>query len=196
MAINGQGWELHIVRLGMHRFEGRTRTYGSYQAFLNGAPIDGLTGYVCESPGPGENEIADTGKRIEQGRYPLYTQFGENYRTIDYSSNVTIVGGEAPIPMPGILVGNTGNRTAILIHPGHPPDLYLSSIGCLNLTHTLGSADELNFLESRSRVIAMIDALKAYAPAAFNQPNSTNLGAWIAIDGEPMNFSAPEVAQD
>jgi hypothetical protein len=187
MPISGSGWELQIRRLGIQRSGPLTRTYGSYQVFLDGQPLEGLSGNVCECPGLGENDTPGSDKRIEQGRYPLLTQFGARYRTVGYTPNVAVTEDEAPLPLPGLLVGDTGNRVAILIHPGHVPHLYLSSIGCLNLTRPLGAADEMDFLESRSRVIALIDALKVKSPQAFENEESTSLNAWLVIDGEPMN---------
>jgi hypothetical protein len=183
MPILGKGWELRVLRLGIQRSGSQIRTYGAYQAFLDGKPIDSLIGNVCECGGPGENSTSDTDKRIEEGRYPLYTQFGTRYRTVGYSIDVNVPGR---IPMPGILVANTGHRIAILIHPGHPPSLYLSSIGCLNLTKPLLAADQMDFWESRARVIALIESLRAFAPSAFKNDDSNDLGAWLVVDGEPM----------
>ena len=97
--------------------------------------------------------------------------------------------------MPGVLLGDTGNRSGILIHPGHPPTLYLSSIGCLNLTKPLQADEDMDFVESRSRVIALINSLAGFAATAFVQGVSKQIpNAWIDIEGEPMNLlpgSAP-----
>jgi len=187
MPITGTGWELLVQRLGIHRSGANTRTYGNYQAFLNGKPIAGLDGNVCESPGPGENEAPATPgnpRRIEQGRYPLFTQFGNHYATIGYSTD-----HPEQHPMPGVLLGNTGQRSAILIHPGHPPTLFLSSIGCLNLTRPLQPDHMMDFLDSRSRVIAVIDSLTAFAPDAFAHRVDTAIpNAAIVIAGEPMDI--------
>ena len=92
-----------------------------------------------------------------------------------------------PIPMPGLLVGDTGHRVDILIHPGHPPDLYLSSIGCFNLTRPLLASEKMDYLESRARVIAVVDALQAFVPSAFENDVSKSIGACLVVDGEPMN---------
>jgi hypothetical protein len=188
MPITGVGWEFLVQRLGIHQSTLGTRTYGTYQAYRGGQPVDALSGNVCESPGPGENDFPaseENPRRIEQGRYPLWTQFGENYRTIGYTPSVDPPG---QTPMPGVLLGSTGNRTAILIHPGHPPTLYLSSIGCLNLTSPVGPNQAMDFLDSRSRVIAVIGDLQSFAPASFVDGNSKQItNAWIVIDGEPMN---------
>src|SRR5690242_10781050 len=39
MPITGTGWEFHVERLGIHKLGAQTRTYGAYQAFLDGQPI-------------------------------------------------------------------------------------------------------------------------------------------------------------
>jgi hypothetical protein len=183
MQISGNGWELQITRLGIQEFAAQKRTYGAYEAYRNGSLIANLSGNVCECPGPGENNVADTSMRIQQGRYPLWTQFGDRYRSIGYSTSEA-----EPLPMPGILLGDTGNRTSILIHPGHLPNLYLSSIGCLNLTGPLQADDLMNFVDSRARVVALIQDLKRFSPEVFAADVSQNIpNAWIVIDGEPMN---------
>jgi hypothetical protein len=197
MPITGVGWELQVQRLGIQKAGSNTRTYGTYQAFLNGQPIAGLSGNVCECTGPGENDTpatAEDQRRVEAGRYPLLTQFGEHYRTIGYTATVDPPG---KIPMPGVLLGDTGNRTAILVHPGHPPGLFLSSVGCLNLTKPLQATQDMDFLESRTRVIAIIDSLKSFAPAAFQPGDSTPIpNAAIIIIGEPMNVLPGSVDPD
>lgn len=184
MALTGKGWELQVTRLEIQQNGSHSRAYGTYEAYLNGQPIPHLSGNVCESPGPGENEFHATEadpRRVRKGRYPLWTQFGDTYETMGYN------GPDAPAgtpPMPGVLLGNTHLRTGILIHPGHPPKLYLSSIGCLNLTKPLPAHQIMDFLESRSRVIAVIDSLASFAPHAFVQGHSMQIpNAWIDIDG-------------
>ena len=187
MPITGAGWEFHVQRLGIHKSGTNIRTYGEYQVFLNGNAIAALSGNVCESPGPGENDTPatpDQPRRITQGRYPLSTQFGEHYATIGYTTQ-----HPEQHPMPGVLLGNTGHRSAILIHPGHPPTLFLSSIGCLNLTKPLQPDEVMDFLESRSRVIAVINSLADFAPSAFEQREATPIpDAAVVIDGEPMEI--------
>jgi hypothetical protein len=190
---NGNAWELRVTRLGIQKnSDGKQRTYGSYQVFLSGQPIAALQGHMCECIGPGDNKHAGNDKRIEQGRYPLWTQFGERYVSIGYSTDTT---KPAVLPMPGIGLRDTGNRSAILVHPGHPPNLYLSSIGCLNPTQPLGPQDDMDFLESRSRVIAMIESLKQFSPASFQRQHPAPIpDAWVVIDGEPDQPLAPGVA--
>jgi|SRR5437660_560949 hypothetical protein len=188
MPITGQGWEFHVIRLGLHKSGPKPRTYGEYQVYLNGQKIDTLSGHVCECTGPGDL-VRDSGHRIKEGRYPLSTQF-RAYKTIGYSEDLHTPGKP---PMPAMLLTRTKPRVGILIHPGHPPTLYISSIGCLNPTHPLNPSDKMDFWDSRSRVIALIDDLRRFAPAAFQHKRSTLIpGAWAVIDSEPMNvLTAP-----
>ena len=184
MPITGRGWELHVNRLGLQRHGRVTRTYSSYQAHRDGVAIATLFGHICECTGPGDN-VHKAAKRIEAGRYPLSTQFGKRYRSMGFSMDTHT---PAVLPMPGLLLKETGKRTAILIHPGHPPKLYLSSIGCLNPTNPLGKNDNMEFFESRARVIALIDSLHAFSPESFRAGRPMQIpGAFVVIDGEPMN---------
>ena len=201
MPITGQGWEFHVQRLGQHKRGQDARTYGSYEVFINGVsatqndPL--LKGNICETIGPGSND--HKGVRIAQGRYQLTTQFGTRYESIGFSTSTTIA---ADPLMPGIALTGTGERSAILIHPGHPvkvgavpPVAYISSIGCFNPTQALTARDNINFFESRQRVIALINSLATFGPNAFHkaggQPIRANTkieGAFAVVDGEPMNF--------
>jgi hypothetical protein len=191
MPITGAGWEFHVQRLGIHKSGTKTRTYGEYQVFLNGNAVAALSGNVCESPGPGENQTPasfENPRRLEQGRYPLSTQFGPHFVTIGYTTQQP-----ENHPFPGVALTGTGNRSAILIHPAHAPpppwSLFLSSIGCLNLTKPLQPDGLMDFMESRSRVIDVISSLAAFAPGAFAQRNDTLIpNAAVVIDGEPMNM--------
>lgn len=186
MRVTATGWELRVRRLGLHKFGEQTRTYGTYQVYRDGDAVLQLAGYTCECIGLGDNSVPGNAKRIEQGRYPLLTQFGENYRSVGYSADLTTPGTRK---MPGLLLGDTNRRTAILIHPGHPPNLFLSSVGCLNLTRALKSEDAMDFWESRDRVIALIDSLRNHAPAAFERERITPIpGACVVIEGEPMDL--------
>ena len=118
------------------------------QVFVGGEPVVGLSGHICECTGPGDN--TERGKerhlRVREGRYALSTQFGTHYRSVGYTNDAT----HATHPMPGFLVLGTSARTAILVHPGHPPNLYLSSIGCFNPTNPL-KADHLCLSRNRAR---------------------------------------------
>ena len=180
-------WELRVERLGLHVSGNKTRTYGRYQVLIDGAAVAGLSGNICESPGPGDNSKPGNKKRVEAGTYPLWTQFGR-YRSIGYATGA--VAGEAP--MPAVALAATNKRTGILIHPAHPPTLFLSSIGCFNPTAPVGPDDTMDFFDSRTRVIALLDSLKAYAPQAFAHEVMTRIGnAIVTVSGELMNNLRP-----
>jgi hypothetical protein len=184
--IEGHGWELQVKRLGLqHRPGERVRTYGAYQVFIDGEPATSLSGHICECTGPGDNTAHGKKEhlRIREGRYALSTQFGDLYRSVGFTAGPTH-------PMPGFLLLGTEVRTAVLVHPGHPPHLYLSSIGCFNPTKPLRADQKMDFTESRARVIAMIDSLRQHDPAAFANDeignNTPIANAFVVIDGEPM----------
>ena len=180
--ITGRGWELLVERICMHVAGERRRTWGRYRVYRDGLAAPELTGFMCECVGPGNNVVADNGLRIEPGRYRLTTQFGR-YRTVGYNEDLSEAGHD---PMPGFRLEETGARVAILIHPGHPPDLYLSSVGCLNPTGPLVADQEMDFWESRARVVALIDDLRRFAPEAFETEVNTPIdGAFVVIVGEP-----------
>ncbi|MEA3041658.1 MAG: hypothetical protein QOC65_1147 [Sphingomonadales bacterium] len=165
-------WELTVERLGFHRSGGKTRTYSQYYVRKDGAEDANLSGFMCESPGPGDNSRPNNGKRIEPGTYPLWTQFGR-YRSIGYETGN--IAGETP--MPGIALLATGRRIGILIHPAHPPNLFLSSTGCLNPTSAVGPGTPMDFFDSRRRVIALLESLREHAPAAFQHEVMTRIGS-------------------
>jgi len=184
--IEGHGWELRVRRLGLqHRAGERVRTYGAYQVFIDGQPVNDLAGHICECTGPGDNTTHGKKQhlRIREGRYSLSTQFGPRYRSIGFTDNETH-------PMPGFRPLGTQVRTAVLVHPGHRPKRYLSSIGCFNPTKPLKADDYISFADSRARVIAMIDSLRQHDPAAFANSkighNTAIADAFIVISGEPM----------
>lgn len=167
-------WELHVKRLGEHSHGGRTRTYGAYQVMQDGAPVEGLSGWMIEPHGPGDNGPSGRThkRRIAPGAYPLTLHRGGKYRTVGFKAASS---GATATPLPGIGVIDTGHRSAILIHcthdpfdPGSPYDRWLSSVGCFNPTRPLGSADEkMNFDDSHARTVALIDSLKAFARDRF-----------------------------
>ena len=183
MTTTGHGWEMLVERLCVHVAGDAARTYGRYQVYHEGMAAPALSGFMCECSGPGNNAVPDTGLRIEPGRYPLTTQFGR-YRSIGYSEDLATAGRD---PMPAFRLEDTGNRVAILVHPGHPPDLYLSSVGCLLPTGPLTADQPIDFWDSRARVIALIDDLRTLNPDAFEaEVNTPITDAYVVIDGEPM----------
>ncbi|MDP3076769.1 hypothetical protein [Bradyrhizobium sp.] len=184
MPISGEGWEFYIVRKTVQRraSDGRRRTVGTYQVYRDGVAQTGasMRGVTAEAKGPGANVPADNGKRIEEGRYTLWTQAPGNYATWNYSSSASV--GAAP--KPALEVGDTADRYEILIHPGHD---FLASVGCINLCTSLPDANEpIAYSSSRSRVIAVIGNLKNYLGADFPDRNGRKIPrAFLVIDGEP-----------
>jgi hypothetical protein len=184
MPITKTGWEFHIVRSSEQRrpSDGKRRTVGEYQVFHDGVTQTGagLSGMVAETRGPGANKPAGNNRRVEEGRYPLFTQDGERYVTIGYKDS------ESPSakPKPGLELKKTGERSEILIHPGQG---FLSSIGCINPCTSLPNAAEMiDFAPSRTRVIALIEDLKTFAGSAFPKSNGERIpNSFVVIDGEP-----------
>ena len=184
MPITGEGWEFHIVRRSeqARRIDGKRRTVGTYQVFHNGVAQTGadMKGTVAETRGPGANAPAENGRRVEEGRYPLFTQAGTRFVTIGFqegnATNAT--------PKPGIELKETGRRSEILIHPGNG---FLSSIGCINPCTSLPNAGEpITYAGSRRRVVALIEDMKAFLGADFPSRNGRRIPrAFAIIDGEP-----------
>jgi len=182
--IKGHGWEMLVKRLGLqHGSRHQVRTYGTYQVYIDGVETD-LSGHICECTGPGNNTRMGKTEhlRIREGRYAVSTQYGLRYRSVGYTRDET--------HPPAFLLLGTGVRTAILVHPGHPPKLYLSSIGCFNPTKPLRAGEKMVFTESRARVVAMLNSLKQHDPAAFARnkigDNTMIEDAFVVVDGEPM----------
>jgi hypothetical protein len=180
MPIQGSGWELLIERSREDQRAGRRRTVGKYKVFHNGKAVDALTGAMAESPGPGDNSRPGNKKRVEAGRYPLATQAGSKYVTLNFTSNKN----PTALPRPGLELGSTGRRKEILIHPGRG---FLSSIGCINPAKSLANKTaDIDFQDSRTRVIAIIDDLKAFLDSDFPTKNGKPIPkAFVVIEGEP-----------
>jgi hypothetical protein len=154
-------WELRITRIGEQTRNGRRRTVGRYQVFHDGAPVSTLKGALAETKGPGANAPAGNKRCIVAGTYNLHIQAGTRYVTIGYTSSLN----HATLPRPGLLLLPTDQRVGILIHPGRG---FLSSIGCLNPADALASpTSDIAFIDSRKRVIALIDDLKSFIGSGF-----------------------------
>lgn len=182
MPIKGIGWEFYIKRESEQDRGNRRRTVGGYQIYHDGVKQNGLglSGTVAEARGPGKNKPKGNGKRIEEGRYPLWTQDGDNYKTYNYK----VSNKPKTTPKPSLELKATGARTEILIHPGYG---FLASIGCINPCTSLPHKDEnIDFVPSRDRVIAIIEDLKNYSGGAFPKKNGFEIpNAFVVIDGEP-----------
>ena len=183
-TIPGKGFCIHLKRIRQERRSSKpfSRTIGDYQCFWNGAAIEALKGQIVERGGPGDNttELGNNRDlRIREGTYPLAIQDGLKYKTDRFDRQNT---GRSGTPKPGLLVEETDERTAILVHPGSD---YLSSIGCLNPASGLTDANSnIDFTDSRNQTIAIIEAMKAKMGAKF--PRSRVIpDAVIIIEGEP-----------
>ena len=177
-------WEIRISREQMQHYGNLTRTYGTYAVYVDGVVNEKLTGFVCESPGPGDNGPSGVAhhRRIMAGTYELSTHFGK-YVSIGFPADPVHQDGK----MPGFQILDTGSRTNILIHPGHPPTLYLSSIGCLNLTGAIDADEEMDFKDSWNRVSDVIASLAQFDAVAFKTKNNTKIpNATAVITGEPQ----------
>lgn len=180
MPITGNGWEILIQRktTQARSSDGKVRTVGSYQVFNDGVAVPSLAGTTAESRGPGSNHAK--GRRIAAGVYPFATQDGGKYATIDYNPNAN----QSALRRPGIELRNTGDRSEILIHPGIG---FLASIGCINLCKILPDASEaISFGGSRTRVIAVIDNMRAFLGVGFPTKDGRPIPhAFAVIEGEP-----------
>ena len=180
MSLTGAGWELHILRTATQLRGQRRRTVGTYQVYHDGVAARGLSGMVAETRGPGDNSTPGNNRRVEAGRYPLFTQDGSKYVTLGYVNNLN----PAAVPRPGLELKDTGRRAEILIHPGRG---FLSSIGCINPCTSLpNAAEDIDFEGSRKRTIDLIDDLMAFLGSTFPRRNGLRIAnAFVVIDGEP-----------
>lgn len=184
MPIQGNGWEMHIVRKTEQRraSDGKRRTVGTYQVFHNGVPQTGpgLSGTVAETRGPGANSPVGNNRRVTPGRYPVFTQGGTRYVTFGFAQSQS----SGASPKPGLELMGCDPRKEILIHPGRG---FLSSIGCINPCTSLPDAGEpIDYVPSRRRVLAIIEDLKGFAGQNFPTKNGKRIpNAFVVIDGEP-----------
>jgi hypothetical protein len=187
MPITGNGWELLVKRIRQHLRPGQAfaRTVSTYQVFHNGQPAVGLSGMMAERQGPGDNGPSGVTnhRRIARGTYPLSTHDGignNKYMTIGYSQNT----GLGALPRPCVRLLNTGSRSGILIHPASG---YLWSIGCLNPGTSLNNAaDNIQWGDSRTRVIALLQDMRQFLGNAFPSQNNRPIPrASVVIEGEP-----------
>lgn len=173
---------MHIIRQSVQHSGERARTVGLYQVYHDGVLQDrsDMSGMVAEAGGPGANTPINNGKRIEARRYPLWTQQGGDYFTWNYDDTDSVHAQRKP----GFELKDTGERTEILVHPGHD---FLASVGCINPCTSLPHADEMiTYASSRRRVIALIEDIKRYAGQAFPSSNGHRIPqAFVVIDGEP-----------
>lgn len=183
-GVPSVGFCIHIKRIRQEQraTENHARTIGDYQCYWNGSALEDLKGQIVERGGPGDNttEIGDNRDlRIRAGAYRLAVHDGVRYKTHSYNQNSTSYNAN---PKPGLLLLDTDERSAILIHPGID---YVRSIGCLNPASGLINAESaIDYADSRQRTIAIINALKSKIGSSFPR-SGTIRNAVIIIEGEP-----------
>ena len=180
-GVPATGFCLYIRRIRQEERAGMgyPRTVSDYQCYWDGEAIPDLEGQMVERGGPGDNSSTgvERHRRIEAGKYPLSIQDGGRYKTYHYAAS--------DFPYPGLALDDTGHRSAILLHPCHQDEGYLSSIGCINPGIGLTNANSrIDLADSRNRVIAIIEAMKLKMGSAFPHGGSIP-GAVIVIEGEP-----------
>ena len=191
-----QGFVIHIRRTHTEQRQGRKhRTVGRYQVFFNGEKLDGLEGMSFETWGPGDNtrQGVRNERRVEAKTYQLFTHHGEKtvpdvngvpktaFVTHGFTSNE-----RTRIPsMPSLRLGGTGTRSGVLFHPAEG---WIWSVGCLHLSTPLnGPSSNINYKDSRARVIAVIDAMRSKLGNTFPAKNNELIpGAKVVIEGEPL----------
>jgi hypothetical protein len=187
MPIKGKGYEILITRTetqtGKVGAVTRTRTVGTYQVFHDGKPVSGLAGATFEQKGPGDN--TKNGSNLDlcvaAGRYPLWTQDGTKFKTINYKKTPKAATGPTIKPRPGIELKETGARREILIHPAQG---FLWSEGCIHPSRPLGNGNgRIDYAESRKRVVAIIDDMRSFLGDRFPTKDGKPISdAWVVID--------------
>lgn len=178
--LDGYVFSIDRIRTELRPGRGFERTVSRYQAYFNRAPVAGIFGMAVERQGPGDNSPTGVNahRRIEAGKYPLFTHAGANnrYRTIGYPSP----GALSKRPWPCIGVENTGSRAGILIHCASG---YLMSIGCINLAANVVNAQtDLVFSDSWTRVTGLIDSIRTHLGGSFPASNNVRLpNTWLVI---------------
>ena len=191
MPITCSGWEFHVVRLLQQQSDRGVRTYGTYAVYRDGSPVEGLSGFICESPGPGDNSKPSTHERkrcVEAGRYQMLTHRGK-YASSQYSATATTP--DDTHPLPGLRLEDRGKRTFILVHPAHRPTLYLSSIGCLNPTGPREANEPMDFDDSRARTVALLDNLRAWEGPNYPVQFETKIPEAFAVIDESSGYNPP-----
>jgi hypothetical protein len=186
----GQVPDGYVIRIRRQRTEQRRgagiRTVGNYEVFFRGQKVRDLEGMVFETYGPGDNTATGTAyhRRVEAKTYPLGTHSSDGmvpkYATHGYTASTAAFAWSRP----AIRLDKTGYRGGILMHPGGG---FLSSIGCLNLSRPLGGPnDNIDYADSRARVIAIIEDMKARLGSTFPSRSWMTIpNAWMVIEGEP-----------
>lgn len=193
----GPVWALTIERLCEHARGDRIRTYGRYSLAIGGVVQPSISGFTCEAPGPGSNEKEGVDRlRAREGTYPLRFHHSDRYRTADYDPDVETKGVH-PLPAVHFVLEHSKARSNLLIHPAHffepdyphegaRSDLFLSSIGCVNPTGPLEPDQDMDYRESRSRVLDILESLSRHVGGLERfAPDQDFPNSVLTIVGEP-----------
>ncbi len=195
MPVPQNGWVLHLRRIEQQKRNGLSyqRTVGRYKVFHDGMEVSGLSGWFAERNGPGDNTLSGNqhDRRIREGRYRLSTHKGGMVAG-NPPKSVYVTHGYSTVPnhktnlRPSFRLLDTGQRAGILAHPGSG---WLWSVGCFNPAADLSTASSnIGWLDSRSRMIALIDDMRAYLGAQFPSQNNVEIPrALMVIEGEPSS---------
>ncbi len=142
------------------------RVVSIYKIYIDGKLVrEGMTAEIRGSgsnPAP-SNAQEGNKQRIEPKSYPLLDHGtpGVNiYSTKGYSTDYSDY-GKAGKSLPAIRLGKTKPRTAILIHPMHEPNGYVSSIGCINPAPK-GAIKKNKKFSGQDSMNEMLEILKIY----------------------------------
>jgi hypothetical protein len=175
-----EGWVLRVRRLRQELRAGMSfaRTVGTYQVYHDGVPVEGLAGVTVERQSRGDGAAGKENRLpIGAGQYPLLVHATKKYATTKYHSN-------GSSPRPALQVGHSSEGAAVLVHPAGG---YGSTLGCINLAGPLsGPRKNMTLADSISRVIAVIEDLRAYVGQSFPRKAGGRIAdALILIEGEP-----------
>jgi Family of unknown function (DUF5675) len=178
-----QGFCIELNRLRSESRAGEPdRTIGDYRCHWNGELLPGMTGQMVECRGPGDNTYSIGNmldRRIEQGIYPLALHHSAKFSTLNYVASDS----PAAMPRPAIRLARTKERQGILIHPAKG---WKWSTGCLNPASGLSnSSSNIDYVDSRRQVIAIIDFLKSKASQVDGKVVAPLAVIWIK--GEPTS---------
>jgi hypothetical protein len=188
MPIERCGFEIHIRRLSEQTARvgalSRRRTVGTYAVHVDGERMAGLSGMMIEPHGPSDNtaEGQARGRRIEPGRYPLWSEDGALCRTQGYRDTGLARVRLGGMPRPCVGLHDTGGRTGVVIQPGNG---FLATRGGLHPCCAVPDAECRIDHEgdSRPRVLALIAALRDHCGATWPADGSHPLpDCWCVID--------------
>src|SRR5262249_33419507 len=153
---------------------------GELPVFADCSAGPGLSGMDVGTKGSRHKSHGGKHRSLKARPVPLADPPGPKYATHGFTTSTN----PTALKRPALEVGKTAPRSAILVLPGRG---FLSSIGCFNPSKGLANAAaDIDFADSRSRVIALINDLHAFLGESFPAVNNKEIpAASIIIEGEP-----------